>query len=78
MNRTAYQRSQRGTPSCGRQDRVEASVEAGGPDRVVFGTDLPLLHPAPFLSMVVHSRLTDQEKALILGGNMKRFMGEKK
>ena len=63
--------------SCADAGRVEAMVAAAGAERVVFGTDNPFLHPAHDLSQVVHARLGRREKALVLGGNMARVLGER-
>ncbi len=60
--------------SCPDAGRVEAFVEAAGAERVLFGTDLPFLHPANNLSQVVYAPLSYSEKALILGGNMARLL----
>jgi len=62
--------------SCLDAGRVEAFVAAGGAERVLFGTDLPFLHPACDLSQIVHAQIVESDKALILGGNMARILGE--
>jgi predicted TIM-barrel fold metal-dependent hydrolase len=54
--------------------RVEAFVAAAGAERVLFGTDLPLLAPAHDLSQVLSARISEDEKRLILGGNMARIL----
>lgn len=63
--------------SCPDAGRVEAFVEAGGPERVVLGTDTPLLSPAYNLSQVYHADIDRSAKALILGGNIRRILGER-
>lgn len=62
--------------SCQDARRVESFVEAGGAERVLFGTDEPMLHPAVDLSQIVHADLSEHDKALILGGNIARLIGE--
>lgn len=54
---------------------LEHAVERLGPERIVFGTDMPLLDPYTQLAKVTGAKLTDQAKALILGGNMARLLG---
>lgn len=54
---------------------VEACVRVLGADRVIFGTDIPLLDPWPQLAKVKETRLTEAEHALLLGGNILRLMG---
>lgn len=54
---------------------VEACVQVLGADRVIFGTDVPLLDPWPQLAKVKETRLTDAERALLMGGNILRLMG---
>lgn len=54
---------------------VEACVHALGADRVIFGTDVPLLDPWPQLAKVKESRLTEAQRELLMGGNILRLMG---
>jgi len=59
---------------------VEACVAAVGPQRVVFGVDMPLLEPEVQIQKVLSSSVDDETKALILGGNAARLFhleGEK-
>ncbi len=62
--------------SCLDAGRVEAFVTAGGADRVLFGSDNPMLHPATVISEVVNAHIDDEAKRLILGGNALRLIGE--
>jgi len=54
---------------------VEACVAALGAERIVFGTDTPLLEPWVQLTKIRETRLAPREKELILGGNILRLMG---
>lgn len=54
---------------------VEACIRALGADRVIFGTDVPLLDPWPQLEKARQVRLTGEERALYMGGNILRLMG---
>jgi predicted TIM-barrel fold metal-dependent hydrolase len=54
---------------------LEYAVEHVGPERVLFGTDLPLLDPYTQLAKVTGAELDDDAKQLILGGNMARLLG---
>ena len=54
---------------------IEAAVTAVGAEQVIFGTDTPLLDPFAGLAKVTTSDLTDEDKELILGGNMARLLG---
>ena len=53
---------------------IEAFVAGVGPERVLFGTDIPLLDPATQLSKVTDAEIDDAAKRLILGGNMTRLL----
>ncbi len=54
---------------------LEYAVERLGPERIVFGSDMPLLDPHTQRAKVTGAKLTDEAKALILGGNMARLLG---
>lgn len=54
---------------------LEAAVAGVGAERVIFGTDMPLIDPFFGLAKVTGADLTDEQKALILGGNLKRLLG---
>ncbi|MGI5817849.1 MAG: amidohydrolase family protein [Armatimonadota bacterium] len=61
--------------SCPERGIVEMAVECAGEDRVLFGTDLPMLSPATTLGKVHDADLTDDVKRKILAGNMARLLG---
>lgn len=52
---------------------VEACVAAAGPERVVFGTDLPLLEPEVQIQKVFAADIDGRTRELILGGNAARL-----
>lgn len=54
---------------------VEACVSELGADRVLFGTDIPLLDPWPQMAKVAETRFTPEQRALVMGGNILRLMG---
>lgn len=54
---------------------VESCIRELGADRVIFGTDIPLLDPWPQWMKVHETRITDEERALLMGGNILRLMG---
>jgi uncharacterized protein len=54
---------------------LELAVERLGPQRIIFGTDMPLLDPFTQKAKVTGSDLDEATKALILGGNMARILG---
>lgn len=55
---------------------VEEAVRVLGPERVLFGTDFPVLDPVPQMSKVRSAAITEEQKALVLGGNMERLVSE--
>ena len=54
---------------------IEAAVKAVGAERVIFGTDMPLLDPFTQLAKVTGADLGAEDKELILGGNIARLIG---
>ena len=61
--------------SCAEIGIIERAVAAVGAERVLFGTDLPLLDPCSSLYKVYDAEIDEGERALILGGNMARLTG---
>lgn len=55
---------------------LEAMVAGVGAQRVIFGTDTPLIDPFFGYAKVLGADLTEEEKALIFGGNILRLVGE--
>jgi len=57
-------------------DRLRAVKELGA-ERVLYGSDMPFAHPVPdilSITLIPKSKLSDEEKALILGGNLARLL----
>ena len=54
---------------------LEHAVGQLGPERILFGTDTPLLDPWVQRAKVEGAEITDEAKELILGGNVKRLLG---
>jgi len=54
---------------------LEFAVAEVGAERIVFGTDMPLLDPFCQMAKVTGAELSDEAKALILGGNHARMLG---
>ena len=54
---------------------LEYAVQQIGAERILFGTDMPLLDPWVQRAKVEGAQLSDEAKELILGGNMQRLLG---
>ena len=54
---------------------VEKAVAALGPEKIIFGTDTPLLDPYAQRTKISETRIKAEERALIMGGNIQRLMG---
>jgi len=52
---------------------LEAMVERVGAEKIVFGSDIPFIDPAPGLGRVLMARITDDDKRKVLGLNAKRI-----
>jgi uncharacterized protein len=55
--------------------QIELAVKELGPERVVFGTDLPLLDPSVQKAKVTGADIAASALPLILGQNMARILG---
>jgi predicted TIM-barrel fold metal-dependent hydrolase len=53
---------------------VSYLVEKAGPERILFGTDMPMRDPAPILGWIVYDHITDQQKRKILGLNFQNLI----
>jgi predicted TIM-barrel fold metal-dependent hydrolase len=56
-------------------DGVKEAADSIGANRVLFGSGLPLQYPECGLVKIRQADLSDEEKALILGGNAARLFG---
>ena len=63
------------TSTCMDVGMVEEAVEAAGPERVVYGSDMPLLNPVTQLAKVKTANIDEEAKRLILGENITRILG---
>ncbi|MFH1707929.1 MAG: amidohydrolase family protein [Planctomycetota bacterium] len=55
-------------------NRVELLVRAVGAERVLYGSDAPWLEPGQTLGPVLFAAIGDEERRLILGGNIRRLL----
>jgi predicted TIM-barrel fold metal-dependent hydrolase len=55
-------------------DLLKAAVRQAGPERVLFGSDGPWLHPGIELAKVRALRLPPRAEELVLGGNLLRLV----
>jgi len=49
---------------------IEWAVAELGPEKILFGTDMPLLDPHTQLAKITGAEIDERAKALILGGNL--------
>lgn len=54
--------------------KIADAINACGPEKVLFGSDGPLIHPAIELKKIEVLKLAPEERELILGGNILRLM----
>jgi predicted TIM-barrel fold metal-dependent hydrolase len=54
---------------------IEEFVRALGAERVVFGTDFPLLDIRVMMAKILDARIAEDDRKLILGGNIMRLLG---
>jgi predicted TIM-barrel fold metal-dependent hydrolase len=50
-------------------------VNEAGADRVLFGSDMPLMDPRPQIGKIITADISDEAKQLILGDNARRLLG---
>ena len=53
---------------------IEQLVEEAGPERVLFGSDLPLMDPRSQLGKIITADISDDAKRLVLGENARRIL----
>ncbi len=63
-----------GTESIREYWLVARALDLVGPERLVFGSDHNLNHPASFLAVVEALGLAPAERAMVLGGNARRIL----
>ena len=61
--------------SSGTHRSVQHSVEGAGADRVLFGTDQPLLDPRNQIAKVLAADIPDDAKRRVLGLNAVELLG---
>ncbi|MGH9449866.1 MAG: amidohydrolase family protein [Terriglobia bacterium] len=54
---------------------LEAAVATLGAEKIIFGTDTPLLDPHVQRSKIMESEMSSEARGLIMGGNILRLMG---
>jgi predicted TIM-barrel fold metal-dependent hydrolase len=55
--------------------QLESFVEKFGPERLVFGSRLPLYAAGAALAVLATARISDEAKLSIAGGNLRRLLG---
>jgi len=63
------------TPFLYRPQVFESVAAMVGADKVLFGSDYPLLSPKRVMEQIESSGLPWESKAMILGGNAQRLLG---
>jgi len=58
--------------------QLEAHVEQFGPDRMLFGSRLPLYTPGSSLAVLAAARISDDARLAIAGGSLRRLLGQAK
>lgn len=58
-----------------RWNMLRWAIDVCGPEKLIFGSDMPTCSPGMNLYGVLSEHLTDEEFRLVLGGNFKRLLG---
>ncbi len=53
---------------------IEQLVNEAGADRILYGSDTPLMDPRPQLGKIITAQISDAAKRLILGENARRLL----
>jgi len=61
------------SPTGWNTQRVEVAVKELGADKVMFGTDLPLVEPACAMGIMDDAELTTDEKEMVMYKNAERI-----
>ncbi len=54
---------------------IETAVEEVGAERIIYGSDLPILDPLLQVAKIRGAEISDEAKELILHGNIERMLG---
>jgi predicted TIM-barrel fold metal-dependent hydrolase len=60
-----------------RWNMIRYAVDCCGAEKIIFGSDMPTCSAGMFLYSVMTENLTEDERRLILAGNIKRLLGIK-
>lgn len=63
------------SPFLYREGIYQAAAKIAGTNKILFGSDYPLISPTRYFSEIRESGLSDAEAAAILGGNAARLFG---
>lgn len=55
--------------------QLETFIERHGPDRLLFGSRLPLFTPAAALGVLASARIPETDRLAVAGGNLRRLLG---
>jgi uncharacterized protein len=55
---------------------IEQLVNEAGADRVLYGSDMPLMDPRAQIGKIITADIPDDAKRQILGGNARRLLGQ--
>ncbi len=57
---------------------LERAVAEVGPEKILYGSDMPLLDPHTQKAKVTGAEISDEARRLILGGNVERLLGRQR